>query len=265
MKYIPSSRSPMTKGSTVASAFVMALCYFASCNLIRAEMFFGPTSTTNRFLVGTNQAVLIDSVAYANSWEGSLDCSLVVSGVTYSASLEANLIWNTGSPYLIPGPAEMLITNKCAVRFQRLTNAPVGLVLFTEVITNVTVNVPAGKTIVFFLKLCPGDNFGPLAAAITQANQSFRAQFWPRQPFEGPLSFQFAAEDNARATTPPVAAVSYWFTQDIFQDPSSLVTKIPGAPRVIVEHSVNLGSWESVAAFDSTVGTNSYYRLKMEK
>jgi len=177
------------------------------------------------------------------------------------------------SGYALSGPAELLITNACAIKITRLPNAPITNILFRANDTNaITVSVPEGKTIAFFLPLWIGSyGYDPLTATMStgkQGSQPFRAKVWPPRTFEGPISFQLLPSENGgygSAPPTPVACISYWFTEDVFQVPSSLVARLPGASRIIVEHSTDLVTWESVATFDSDVGTNSFYRLQITR
>jgi hypothetical protein len=191
----------------------------------------------------------------------------------YDASLTPYRMADLGSPYAISGPAELVITNACAIKITWLTNAPITTILFQANDTNaITVSVPRGKTIAFFLPLWRGSyGWSSLPATISygeQGSQPFPVEIWPAQTFEGPISFQLLPTANAvfgKAFPTPTAGVSYWFTEDVFQVPSSLVARLPGASRIIVEHSTDLATWESVAAFDSGVGTNSFYRLHITR
>jgi len=127
-----------------------------------------------------------------------------------------------------------------------------------------TVSVPAGNTFQL-LSVLGGDNGDSVIATITYGVQSFIAQLLPGQLLNGPLTVQFARASNDSMSNfgNPVALASYWFIEDVFQNPNSVLAGGIGAARVLVQKSSYLTNWQPVAIFPAALGNNSFYRLQI--
>src|SRR5262245_7340137 len=105
--------------------FALFSCAFlflsASCGYLGAETFFGPSGGTNRFLVASNEAVIVSSVLCNDP----IICDVTASNATYYVKVVAS-----GSARLaIPGPAELHVPGVCALYLRRLQNTGIRMIL----------------------------------------------------------------------------------------------------------------------------------------
>ncbi|MGO9200829.1 MAG: hypothetical protein ACLQM8_09855 [Limisphaerales bacterium] len=253
--------------STKLFRSIMVPCLLASS--VNAETILGPTSETNRVLLSTNEAVLIETVLPAG-WNG-VDCGFIASNVTYSLNIDQVL----NGPYALSGPGELVLSNECAVHLIRLLNTPIQTVLLpggSNSTSPVSINVPGGKSVQLFHQFSADD---PVAATITRGMQSFSSYFYPGQSLQGPLTLTLDPSDSlgywyhpsstnsGPASIPPIAFISYWFVEDVFQNPSMVLSSQFGVPGLAVQQSPDLNSWQSVGTLGVTISSNSFYRLKI--
>ena len=228
------------------------ICLAGSCGYVRGETFFGPTAGTNRFLVASNEAVIISSVI-AND---PLICDVTASNATYYVKLLP-----TGSArFAVPGPAEMHVPNPCALYLRRLQNTGIRMILLAggDTTNGAVASVPAGKTVEFFNSL--DSDVTPNAYLVKTGAGSNLVQVLPGARVDGPADLRFF---NTVAFN--VALSSYWFVEDVFQNPNVLVPSQSQTPQIIVEKSGNLSVWQPVALFGQSVGSNTFYRLRILK
>jgi hypothetical protein len=182
------------------------------------EMFYGPTSTTNQFLIGTNEAVLIDTIV---AFDRHLEVSVNVSNVSYLGHIDGDLEDHRAcnrSQFAFAGASKLAFTNAAAIRFTRLTNSSIKMLLWDGISTNASVFVPKGKTIELFCAMggggpcdyCPatllarGLIYGPL---VIMAGQRL----------EGPMTIQFDTSGLQKPHSGPAVIGSYWFMEDVSQ------------------------------------------------
>lgn len=239
--------------------------------LVNAESFIGPTSSTNRFLIGKNESVLIDTVSMDPSLGGELQETLVVSNIAYDVELIGGNAFGGGPaanptsmklvPYAIPGPAELILSHSCAIHFARLTNSSMQMIQWVLNTNTITVSVPTGKTIQFFSRVDCSCNPLPVAT-LSSGTQSFDIVVSPGDLIQGPITVSFNYSKQQINSTPD-AFVSYWFVEDVFQNPNTVLSLGAGVPNVLVQKSADLNHWQPVATLPVTLGSNSFYRLQI--
>jgi hypothetical protein len=258
----------ITKSTLGILAFTLVCS--GTATLLKAEEFIGPTSPTNRLIIGTNEAVLIDTVLPDVSANSFNDAGLTVSNITYHISLQAAITPPLGVvqptsvklvPFAIPGPAELILSNAYAVHLTRLTNASMRMVEWGANSNLVTISVPVGKTIQFLWSFTGNPS---VVATLTSGTQSFDVNINPGDLIQGPITVSF--DYNKQVTGGlPVALVSYWFIEDVFQNPQAVLSLGAGVPNVLVQKSADLKNWQPVATFPMTLGSNGFYRLQIPR
>jgi hypothetical protein len=197
------------KSNFLRSIFALAIACLAA-RPSRGEMFYGPTSTTNQFLIGANEAVLIDTIV---GFDRHLEVSVNASNVIYLGQVDGDLddrhACNT-SPSAFAGPCKLDFTNAAAIRFTRSTNSSIGMLLWDGISTNASITVPEGKTIELFCPTAGGWSceFSPvtlLARGLVYGPLVVMAG----QRLEGPLTLRFDTSDLLAAHSRPAVIGSY--------------------------------------------------------
>ncbi len=80
------------------------------------------------------------------------------------------------------------------------------------------------------------------------------------QRLDGPVDIRFYNTVSAN-----VALISYWFVEDVFQNPNVFLPSASQTPQIFVEKSGDLNLWQPVAIFGQSLGSNTFYRLRISK
>jgi hypothetical protein len=230
---------------------ILWLCLAVSPSA-QAETFYGPTVAGNHFLIASNEAAIISSVMSADT----LACDLLISNISYAVRLSPS----GSARYAIAGPAELRVPGSGALYFKRVQNAGIRTVLLAgnDVTNGVGVSVPAGKSVEFFSSL-DGD-VTPNAFLVKSGQGSNAVQVAAGQRLDGPADIRFLNSGSLN-----VASFSYWFVEDVFQNPALLISSQAQAPQIIVEKSSDLTGWQPVAFFGQSLGSNTFYRLRISR
>ena len=232
-----------------------------------ADTFIGPTSSTNHFIIGTNESILIDTVEFA-SIGGSGSTSLVISNVSYTSPITypLNIMPTSLAPFAVAGPAELVFSNlSCYVHMTRLTNSSMQMIMWNKSNpTNIiTVTIPAGKTFQLFDNgyYVTSESYPPISipATLSFGTQSFQTGIANGDLIQGPVTISF--NPATISVTDPQVVGAYWFVENVFQNPNAVL--LTGAPQILVQKSADLQNWVPVATFSATLGSNSFYRLQI--
>jgi hypothetical protein len=223
-----------------------------SMGALEAETFFGPSTSGNKLLVASNEAIVISSVM---SQAGVLAGDVLVSNAAYAVHLYPSGTTRFG----LGGPAELRIPSACAIYFRRVQNATIRTVFLagSDTTNGFVASVPSGKTLEFFETL-NGDVVPN--AFLFKSGFSNQVQVASGQRLDGPADIRFYNTTSGNA-----ALFSYWYVEDVFQNPNAFVPSSSQTPQVIVEKSADLNLWQPVATFGQSVGSNTFYRLRILK
>ena len=218
----------------------------------KAETFFGPSNAGNKLLIASNEAIIISSIMAP---AGVLTGDVLASNSSYAVHL-----YPTGTTrFGLGGPAELRIPSPCAVYFRRLQNATIRTVLLAgnDMTNGFVASAPAGKTLEFFDTM----NMDSVPNAfLFKSGFSNQVEVASGQRVDGPVDIRFYNPTSGNA-----ALFSYWLVEDVFQNPSAFIPSSSQAPQVIVEKSGDMNLWQSVATFGQSIGSNTFYRLRISK
>ena len=232
--------------------FLRILCLAVLPFTAAADTFYGPTTTTNKLIVPTNEVAIITSVMAADVVSGDV----MASNSSYAVRLPPS-----GSVrYAVAGPAELRITTPSAIYFRRLQNAAVKMALLAggDTTNGVLVSVPAGKTIEVFGSL--NTDVIVNSYVVKSGLGSNLVQIVAGNRLDGPVELRLYTTTSVNAAT-----FSWWFVEDVFQNPNLLVPAQSQAPQILVEKSADLQGWVPVGFFGQSLGSNTFYRLRIAK
>src|SRR6267142_6744280 len=183
----------------------LSLCLVVLAARSNAETFYGPSSTANKFLIASNESVIISS---SMSAAGLLTGDVLASNASYAVHLYPS---GTGR-YAIAGPAELRIPSSCAVYFKRVQNISVRSILLAgnDTTNGFLVSVPTGKTVEFFDSL--NGDVSPNGFLVKTGFGSNQVQVLAGQRLDGPADIRLYNTVPGNA-----ASFSYWFVEDVFQ------------------------------------------------
>lgn len=183
-------------------------------------------------------------------------CDLVVSNTFYAAHINPS---GTGR-LAIGGPAELRVNSACAIYFKRVQNLSVRTVYLAgnDTTNGFAISAPSGKTIEFFGSLNP--DVTPNAYLVKAGFGSNLVQVLAGQRVDGPVDFRFYNTISGNA-----AVFSYWFVEDVFQNPGLTFPSVSQTPQIFIEKSGDLNQWTPTGILDSSLGSNSYYRLRISR
>jgi hypothetical protein len=217
-----------------------------------AETFYGPSVGTNKLIIATNEVAIITSVIAGDVLSGDIMAS--------NSSYAVRLPPSGSARYAVAGPAELRVTAPCAIYFRRIQNAPVKMALLAgnDTTNGAVVSVPAGKTVELFGSM----NGDVVVNAYLSKNGagSNLVQVTAGTRLDGPVDLRFFT-----TTAINTATYSWWFAEDVFQNPNLLMTAQNQSPQIIVEKSSDLQGWIPVGFFGQSLGSNTFYRLRIAK
>jgi hypothetical protein len=230
------------------------LCASLALSTLRSnsETFFGPSNGGNKLLIASNEAIIISSIMAP---AGVLNGDVLVSNSSYAVHL-----YPLGTTRLgLGGPAELRIPSPCAVYFKRLQNAAIRTVFLAgnDMTNGFLASAPSGKTLEFFDTM---DGDVVPNAFLFKSGFSNQVQVAAGQRFDGPADVRFYNPTSGNA-----ALFSYWLVEDVFQNPNAFVPSSSQTPQVMLEKSADLNLWQPVAVFGQSVGSNTFYRLRISK
>ena len=233
------------------------------------ETFLGPTSAMNRFVVGTNEAILITKWVPSNQSDG---CQIVKDGVVYVVNPTAGQIPfsselpSPSSPSAIGGPCELIFTNGVLINFQRLATASITTTILAPLAsTNKTsVTVASGQTLRLFRGF-PYRGLSSAPIAVARGTNSFgleEASFFANDEFGGPLTLTFFGPVSGTFSY----LFSYALTDSAQAVPQGVTLQSPtGAFQLEIEKSTNLTNWVPAIIQSLREDQKAYYRLRITK
>jgi len=238
-----------------------------------AEQFFGPTTQSNRFVLGSNQVAIISAIDFQRTFDGNnSETGVVTPDARLVSAQETNRVVLGEFPFhgfdgfpgptatAIAGPVELLVNNAVLISYKVFTNSLVSSLVIKPGVTN-TINVPAGKTLKFFaLSL---DGYAALIANATLIKPSSTiAGFYinGNEEFDGPLSIGFTF---IGAGAPPYV-ISYYLTDQAVILPAQGAVQAPtGDFELQIQKSTDLAHWfPSVVVFPKPNLERGFYRLR---
>ena len=231
---------------------ILCACLAVSTVRSNSETFFGPSNGGNKLLIASNEAIIISSIMAP---AGVLTGDVMISNASYAVHFSSIGTTRFG----LGGPAELRIPSACAVYFKRLQNATIRTVFLAgnDMTNGFVASVPSGKTLEFFdtmnVDVVPN-------AYLFKSGFSNQVQVVAGQRLDGPADVRFYNPTSGNA-----ALFSYWLVEDVFQNPNAFVPSSSQSPQVMVEKSADLNLWQPVATFGQSVGSNTFYRLRILK
>ncbi len=220
---------------------------FIALALLRAnaETFYGPTTTTNKLIIATNETAIITSIMAADVVSGDVMAS--------NSSYAVRLPPSGSGRYAVAGPVELRVTTPCAIYFRRLQNAAVKMALLagSDTTNGVAASVPAGKTIEMFGSM--NVDVVVNAYVVKSGLGSNLVQVAAGNRVDGPAEIRFYT-----TTAVNTATYSWWFAEDVFQNPNLLITSQGQPPQIIIEKSSDMQGWLPVGFFGQSVGSYTF-------
>ena len=228
---------------------MLGLIFFA-VNLIglRGELFIGPTSPTNRFLIASNEAVIVSALIY----NFGAPASLVINGVTNSVTFDPIDMTNNAQTYAIAGPSELILGTNVCFSFKRLIDTTIQM-LAVPVSQTGSISVPSNKTIKFFIPLSTSYLF---QGVIQKGSQTAAGYTTSGAEFTGPCTIQI----------PGPLVICYYFTEDALVLPQAKVIQGPtGSFEIAIEKSYDLTNWFPVVAHNSVSDQKAFFKLRISR
>ncbi|MEQ2006630.1 MAG: hypothetical protein ABMA26_07525 [Limisphaerales bacterium] len=221
-----------------------------------ADTFVGVTSATNRFLVATNEAVLV-----ANG-SGSSSAQVVKDGQNDSVRLlPAAAVNGSLAPLAIVGPCELIFTSASLLNFRRIPSGNIQTVILPPGVTTnsqTTLTIPDGKAVTFFR---PSSSFGIYLQRGTNTFGPFYLEGGDKMT--GPLTITLTGTVGSGQLS---AVYSYFISDGYSVVPQAAGIQAPvGAFQIAVEKSVNLTNWSPAILQDIRDDQKAYYRLRITK
>src|SRR5208282_2362127 len=224
--------------------------------LAEAEMFIGPTTSTNRLLVPTNSAIIITATFgdFTNSTQVQLGDGGAPIIQSYFAPLE------NGTVYALAGPAELIFSNAVLFTFYRLTNSAI----YSQGIANdpIGISIASNKTMHVFGVPAPVN--ASFNRPISAGGGSLSFMLEPNSPaeFTGPGTLLL----NSGVLPPYAKFISYFFAENGFVMPGQRVIAGPsGSFAISVEKSIDLNTWSPVLMENTSDPVQAYYRLRIQR
>jgi hypothetical protein len=227
---------------------------------VQAEVFIGPTSSSNRLTIASGEAIIICS-RFGSSL--GMQCAWIVGGTTNAFSMKPTTPTTSGQTPALKGPAELvLLDSNSAVSFKRISGEAIQTVVVTQE-QPFTLSVPAGKTVKFFHSFYD-DGFsgrGHIPGTISNSVSSASGELGGAE-FTGPLMISVPDEYQLLSTL----IFSYYFTDDMLVLPDTGYIRGPsGSFEIAIEKSANLTNWTTVAVQNTGSDTAAFYRLRITK
>ena len=221
------------------------------------EVFLGYTTASNRFLIASNEAVLIYRSTVAEAF-------FIRDGVTNQLrSFDATPL----EPCAFAGPAEMLIVTPGMMSFKRLFNSGIRTVIMSPTSTNV-IEIPSGKTARFFRATIPsgvnldGLSFEKEGVVVGQAGGFWEPVFTGGEEYQGPLAITIRNNRGGSLSF----SFSYYFIEDFLTVPELGFLQGPtGSFEITVEKSGDLTNWTPVIIQPTSNDQKAFYRLKLSR
>ena len=225
------------------------------------ETVIGPTSSTNRILISTNETILITATADGINDLGS---SVVINGVTNTVYLDGYYqeAPRYGEPGIaLTGPAEIVLYENTLLTFYRLTNSPViSLILNTN---PVSIDIPTNKTLQVFTiqdRMQATFQRGGASVNLPTDNEPIR----PRIELSGPGTLLVSQPSLGYANSQTI--FSYCFSDDAVTLPNLGIIKGPiGTFEIVVQKSLDLTNWVPVVEHITSDFPNAYYRVRIQQ
>ncbi len=233
----------------------------------RAEVFIGPTTPANRFVIKENEAILIQVLALDQRSglrdsdpslnPGEFRARVFLGDQSFSAVFNADY---DVPPVALAGPLELQLTNKVVFSYR-----PIQTTAFRTVLvgTNSTakIEVPAGKT---FRSFDLSFNAASLSFEVSKQNDSAVVGIYDLTEFAGPLTIRPFVEPGSFERGN--ALLTYYFLEDSIVLPELGAVQGPtGTFEIVVEKSINLTNWLPVVTHFTSSDQKAFYRLKLSR
>lgn len=217
----------------------------------QAEVFIGPTTSSNRLIVASGEGIIITEIV---SNDSNL-ATLIVGGVTNS--VQFGPFFDSGQgPYALKGVCELLLTDARAVRFQRIP----GDSLHTEIVSpgsSFELNILQSKTAKFFPtsvdrihNITLSNYTGGIVTNVTSTHPEF----------DGPLWIKI--QNN---NLDPLIVSYYLIDTALAQPAFGYISIPPGSAEIAVEKSIDLTNWVTSITKVVNSDTAAHFRLRIRK
>jgi hypothetical protein len=258
-----------------AWAALMALP-FAQFSL-QAELFIGPTTVSNRFVLATGQAAIISAIYprslydtnYQKTNEVSVDARILSGGTTTRVYVAACKQFTTA----LVGPVELAVSNSVVISYKVVTNTSIVCPLIKPGTTN-TIVIPSGKSAHFFAFGLDGFNpIIPDAEIIKGGVSAQGVDIYGEAEFDGPVTIRFFNPDfDAIFGLPPGAppqkayTLPYYLTDQAVVLPDQAVLQSPtGNFEIQMQKSYDLKDWFPSMMIPAVNDQKAYYRLRIAR
>ena len=243
-------RSAPIEAAMRLAFLIMPLFAWPICT--QSEVFIGPTSSTNRLVVNTNEAILVSVITATNAYEG-FNARIAIGGANYPIGLSNELDF----PAAFAGPIELILANQGIISYQSVQGAAIQSILVTSNSTTV-ITVPAGKSLRFFRP-----SGGRMNLEVTKGGKTAIGELMTgKEEFTGPVSLR----PFHQSLSSFVSIVSYYYTDGFVVLPEQGLLRGPtGSFEITVEKSVDLTNWFPVVVHGTSADQKAFYRLKLQR
>lgn len=221
---------------------------------LHAELFFGPTSPSNRLLVASNSAIIISAVLGDVNLGGFVNGQLVFAGSTHNIVLDLD---ETNPTRALAGPAELILNDSIVISYKAVQGNAIKTLVAAPGSARPVIDVTSGKSVRFFRPIVQGP-VEVRRAPTSVTNGRIRGG----EEFAGPVSLYFSGPSISSRS----AVYSYYFTEDFLVVPElGLLQGGPGTFEITIQKSIDLTNWFPVVVQNTSTDTKAFYRLRIFK
>lgn len=226
-----------------------------------AEVFIGPSSSSNRLTIASGEAIIVSSV-FGDSF--GIQSAWIVSGRTNTFTMARTRSISSYQTSALKGPGELaLLDSNSGVSFKRILGDAIQTVVVTQG-QSFSLSVPAGKNLKFFHSF-QDDSFsgrGNISGTISNSVSSVFADLAGAE-ISGPVTFSLPGQYSLSF---PLIIFSYYFTDELLVLPTTGYIRGPtGSFEIAVEKSGDLTNWTTVAVQNTGSDSVAFYRLRLTK
>lgn len=247
--------------------FALALAAHVSS---RAELFIGPSNSTNRFVLASNDVAIISTVYPQSQYNQDgftktnvvpIEASLVSGGLTNPVFVSECKQFTTA----LRGPLELLFRSPVVISYRVISNTAIQSPIIRQDTTN-SISIPAGKSVKFFAIGLWGNDYMIANAQIIRDTATFQGvDIFGGAEFDGPLTIRFV--NPVIPFDPDTAyAIPYYLTDQALVLPDGSALQSPtGNFEIQMQKSLDLTNWFPSIVLPTSRDAKAFYRLRVAK
>ena len=251
---------------------ILCLLALAAPLLAHAELFIGPTTATNRFVLAAGQAAIISRIYPQTQYNATqtltntvpMAASIIASGATNPVYIAECRQASTA----LAGPMELVLTTPGVISYRVVANSSIESLVVKPGTTN-TLVVLAGKSLRFFAYGL--DGYTPLIpnVELIRDKVSFKSiDIHGNEECTGPVVLRFVYPVFPPNPGNPQKAFTlpFYVTDQALVLPDQAVLQSPtGGFEIQVQKSTDTQNWFPSITVPAASDTKAFYRLRITK